>query len=165
MRLTFALPFALCLVGGCHSDQDARNAAALGMTPDQYRKMERDVPLFREFMHEPDVKTETRQFLDRVKKRQKPKELQDWAQQILDEHKSDTNLFSIPQAQLPKFVLNLDPPIEPFVTVFPGSHVAIHWGGGFGHWGLFVGNAEPPDNPIDFMVEWVPGIYAFHDLQ
>ena len=149
---------------GCHTDPCAHKAAALGISREQYRKMMREDPLFRYFMEQPDYKTQTRQFLDRVRAKHQAKQLQDWAQQVLEKHKDAKESSGIPHEDIPSFILNLDPPLEPFVIVFPRSHVTIDWGGGFGHWGLFVGDSTPPDNPIIYAIEWVPGVYAYHSL-
>jgi hypothetical protein len=152
------------MLGGCQTDSDAQKAAALGISREQYRKMMREDPLFRHIMEQPDCKTQTRQFLDRVRAKCGAKELQDWAQQVLEKHKEDKEFSGIPHDDIPGFILSLDPPLEPSVIVFPRSHVAIDWGGGFGHWGLFVGGTSPPDNPIIYAIEWVPGVYAYHSL-
>ena len=45
-------------------------------------------------------------------------------------------------------------------------HVIARWGGGFGHWGLVLGDAElPAPNDGDYYVQWKPGIYFWHEVQ
>ncbi|HEY3932148.1 MAG TPA: hypothetical protein VGM58_07245 [Verrucomicrobiae bacterium] len=159
--------FVLSIVGCCHTDPEAEKAAQLGISPEQNRKMLHDNPFYRYLMEDAhDYKTDTRLFLQRVQAKTNPQQLQDWARTVLEAHKSDGDFFLLPTNSIPSFILKLDPPIEPSVYVFPhSSYVTIFWGGGFGHWGLFVGGNNVPDNPVIYTIEWVPGVYAFHDLQ
>jgi len=151
---------------GCsHSDPLTERAAQMGISPEQHKKMMHDSPVYRSLIENTnDYKTETRLFLQRVKAKTDPQQLQDWARTVLEEHKSDGAFFLSP-SNVPSFVLNLDPPIEPTIRVVPPSDVTIFWGGGFGFWGLFVGDGKVPDNRVVYSIEWVPGIYAFNDLQ
>lgn len=112
-----------------------------------------------------DFKTETRQFMERIKAKHQPEELLAWAQKLMEAHKDDKGPYYMPHEEKPAFILILDPPFEPYVTVFPGSHVMVDWGGGFGHWGLIVATTHAPDNPMLYTIEWMPGVYVYHTNQ
>ena len=122
----------------------------------------REDPFYRYLVETGDYKTQTIKFLKRIKAKHRPKELQDWAQKLLDAHKNDEKPFYLPHSETPAFILELDPPFPPFVTVYPKSYVGVDWGGGFGHWGLFLASSKRPNNPTLFVIEWVPGLYAYH---
>jgi unsaturated rhamnogalacturonyl hydrolase len=135
------------------------------LSPKLVEKMMRESPILRLLAEGPDYKTETRAFLERIKAKHTAKEIQDWAQKLLDVHKDDKRPFQMPRGETPAFIVELDPPSRPFVTVFPKSSVSIDWGGGFGHWGLMVGASNPPSNSTLYTIEWVPGIYAYQTTQ
>lgn len=46
-------------------------------------------------------------------------------------------------------------------------YVYAHWGDGFGHWGLMIGNRDLmfPRNEGYYYIEWSPGIFIWHELQ
>lgn len=160
----------LCLLGftlsSCCQNKASKQAAAnLGISPELHEKYMQESPLYRSFVEGPDYKTRTRQFLERIKAQHPPKELQDWAQKLLELHESDKESFTVPYNEVPGFILKLDPPLEPVVIVFPKSHVTVDWGGGFGHWGLLLATAHAPDNPLLYTIEWVHGAYAYHSNQ
>ena len=158
--------FVLAVAGCRHSDPEAEKALQLGISPEQNRKMIRDSPLYNYLMtNSVDYKAQTEAFLERVRSKHTPAELQLWAQEILNAHNNESEQFYLSTNEMPDFVLHLDPPLEPFVIVHPKSYLTIAWGGGFGFWGLLVGDSKAPDNSVIYSIEWVPGVYAFHDLQ
>ena len=109
-----------------------------------------------------DVKTATTNFLKRVRAHHSSKELREWALAALNSHIAAAAPVTISATELPVFILELDPPLRPTVTLIPKSHLSIDWGGGWGHWGLLVG---PPQfqvsNPRLYVLEWEPGIFAY----
>lgn len=161
------IAFILMLLGFalsscCHNKASKDTAGDLGISPELHEKYMRESPLYRSFVEGPDYKTSTQQFLERIKAKHRPKELQDWAQKLLNLHESDKESVTVPYNEVPSFILKLDPPLEPLVVVFPKSHVMVDWGGGFGHWGLFLATTKAPHNPSLYAIEWVPGIYVYH---
>jgi hypothetical protein len=125
-------------------------------------------PLYKYVAQEGNYKVQTQRFLGRVKTRTTPQELQRWAASVLKTHKDDVEspIPHLSPGEIPDFIRKLDPPDAPRVLVGQDS-LTIGWGGGFGHWGLFVGttNSPLPDNPNIYWIEWAPGVQAFHDLQ
>lgn len=156
---------AIVVLGCCHARTKRNEAAALGISSELHKQMMRENPLYRHIMEESDYRTDTQQFLERIKRKRQPKELQDWARALLDSQTNSNEPFGVPQKQIPAFVLKLDPPLQPIVIVFPRSHVMVDWGGGFGHWGLLLGDRGSTNNPTLYVVEWVPGLYAYHTTQ
>jgi hypothetical protein len=156
----------LALSSCCHN-RDLKDTTPpwMVMTPERHEKYMRESPLYRSFFEGPDYETSTQQFLERIKAKHHPEDLQDWAQKLLDLHAKEKESFTVPYKEVPSFILELDPPLEPVVIVFPRSHVAVDWGGGFGHWGLFLGMKEPLHNSLLYSIEWVPGVYAYHTNQ
>ena len=136
------------------------NSPPEGISAEQYEKM-MQIPLYRHFMESPGIEVQTRQFLARVKSKIKPKDLQLWADSLLKGRKLEGHRVRLQRGDIPDFILKLDPPLEPSVAVLP-SYVSVDWGGGFGFWGLFIGDKSSPSNTNLFTVEWVPGIYAYH---
>ena len=60
----------------------------------------------------------------------------------------------LPSNSIPHFVVDLDPPLEPSgVYVVPHSSVTIAWFGGFGTWGLVVGDSKTADDPAVYSVQ------------
>lgn len=154
-------------IAGCrHPDPEAQKAAQLGIPPEQNRKMMHDSPLYRYLVEDGhDYKTETRRFLERIQTKTTPEQLQAWARSVLATHQSDEN-FWLPSNSIPRFILDLDPPLGPSgVYVVSHSHVTIAWLGGFESWGLVVGDSKVMDDSKIYSIQWVPGIYAIHDLQ
>jgi hypothetical protein len=109
-----------------------------------------------------DYKTDTQQFLTRVSAKHQPKMLREWALKLLDEHKDDKGWVMVPEADLPGFVVDLDPGYDPHVIVIPKVRVMIDWGSGFGHWGLCIGDTEGSGL---YLIEWASGVKAYHTLQ
>ena len=134
------------------------------LSPEAVEKMMRENLILRYVAEGPDLEIETRAFLERIKAKHTAKEIQDWAQKLLDVHKDDKRPFQMPRGETPAFIVELDPPSRPGVTVFPKSSVSIDWGGGFGRWGLIVGSG-PPSNSTLYIIEWVPGICAYQTTQ
>lgn len=132
-----------------------------GISAEEHEKMIRDSAFYRYFAESPGLEVDTRQFFGRVKSKIKPKDLQSWAEGLLKEHKVEGHRLQLRRGDIPDFILKLDPPLEPNVTVLP-SYVSVDWGGGFGFWGLFIGDRSPPSNTNLFFIEWVPGVYVYH---
>jgi len=153
------------LAGCCHNESLEDKAAESGIPPEVHERLMREDPLYRYWAEGPDYKEDTRRFLERIKRKHLPYELERWARGLLEMHQNDTRVFSVPHQEVPPFVLKLDPPLEPIVVVFPRSYVMVDWGGGFGHWGLFLAEKSPPSNPKLYTVEWEAGIHAYHTVQ
>ncbi|HXA44944.1 MAG TPA: hypothetical protein VNZ25_05520 [Candidatus Angelobacter sp.] len=160
---------AVCFCGGCCANKNEEDkATALGISPEVNEEMMRDSPLYKYIMtQEHGYKIDTQQFLERVKAKHESSELQAWALTVLNAHTEDKKPFNLPRKEIPEFILELDPPIEPFVTVHPNSYIAVVWGGGFGFWGLFLAKSDSglPENKSIYFIEWSPGVQAFHDIQ
>jgi hypothetical protein len=165
-----AISILLCLSVSscCRGRNHEEKVAAIGISPTLDKAMMHDSPLYKYLMtNAKSYVVETQEFLERIQKKHTPTELQAWAQGVLNAHSNEEEQFYLPSNEIPDFVLHLDPPLEPFVIVHPHSGVTIAWGGGFGFWGLFVGNSKskPPENPALYVIEWAPGVQAFHDIQ
>ena len=107
----------------------------------------------------------------KAKKTIDPERLRSWALDSIKWH-SGTNGFSenLPISKIPDYITNLYsiPPEDAWITPKTADHeasVGIIWGGGFFHWGLFVG----PTNYLMYpdgnhqIAEWVSGIYYMHE--
>ena len=103
------------------------------------------------------------EWCDGIKARVDPEELRSWATKIIEEREANPKFQDVihQHAILPSL---RDPRVR---VVFhkaneqQSSHVILQWGGGFGHWGILVG--EPEFRPFRLerihYVEWKPGIY------
>ena len=131
---------------------------------DLTNEVKRRDTFYRQITEQPNYKIDTQRFLDRIKAKQDPKELLDWANALLESHKDDKTSVTMPHRQTPAFILKLDPPLEPYVMVFPKSQVLVDWGGGFGHWGLMFAESGPSNRAL-YTIEWVPTVYAYHTVQ
>ncbi|MBI3876470.1 MAG: hypothetical protein HY300_11060 [Verrucomicrobia bacterium] len=130
------------------------------MSPEQREALLRDHPLLKGIKP---YRVSTAEFLERIKSRATPAALQEWATGILRAYPKAAVLDDVPEAAVPRFVRELDPPIAPRVLVVPDSHVMVDWGGGWGHWGLAVGPTNyKSDAELLFTIEWAPGIFAYH---
>ena len=74
---------AIVVLGCCHARTKRNEAAALGISSELHKQMMRENPLYRHIMEESDYRTDTQQFLERIKRKRQPKELQDWARDQL----------------------------------------------------------------------------------
>lgn len=87
---------------------------------------------------------QTEEFAAQVKSMVNPDELQSWATNILSKTPiTNKGTVDVKQEDIPKYVRGIykDEPPE-FVEVVSddtSSYVLIAYGGGFGHWGLYVG--------------------------
>ena len=107
----------------------------------------------------------TQKFLERVKRRHDPEKLREWALRLIEERRGMQGMAGVEREKLPDFILKFDPPYKSFVLVTAES-VMIDHGGGWGHWGLYIGPPDfRPSHPLQYTIEWVPGIYAYHTLQ
>ena len=110
-----------------------------------------------------DYKTFTTNFLDRIRQKCNATDLGTAAQRLIESQSGQRGAIDLPDESVPNLIRDLSPPISPLVTVFPKSHVRIDWGGGWGHWGLIVGNQSfSPTNDALYFLEWSPGIFAYH---
>jgi hypothetical protein len=160
MKLAYNVAFTLsiasvCMVAGCHHKYANTEQPASLRTPAMSHRLPGD------------YKTETQEFLARLKNGGKLEDLKAWAKQLLQTHLNDDSTFTVPHSEVPDFILKLDPPLEPsMVMVVPKSHVTIAWGGGFGWWGLFLSDHDIVlDNPTVYVIKWAPGVEVFHDIQ
>jgi hypothetical protein len=105
---------------------------------------------------------------EKAKKTINPEELRAWALESV-KHWAKTNGESsiLPRSEIPEYIRNLYPypPEDVEITGGEQAQVAIMWGGGFFHWGLFIGdtnfslpfNSRNMEYPYNF--KWVNGIY------
>ena len=112
---------------------------------------------------------QTEQFAAQVKSVVNPDELQAWATNLIAKTSvTDGRSVDVKQEDIPNFVRGIytnDPP--EFVEVIgrkEGSFVLIAYGGGFGHWGLYVGNPAFKEKSSQncYVVQWKPGIYFWN---
>ncbi len=161
-----ALAISLALfVGCCIRKEDPTPMANQPLPPALHEEMLRRHPLYRQAVEGQLIhyKTASGQFLERVKAKHTAKELQELGLRILEGYEASSQPVDLPEDQIPTILQSLDPPLSPFVTVFPKSHVRIDWGGGWGHWGLFIGRKDfRPSNPDLYFLEWIPGIFVYH---
>jgi len=100
---------------------------------------------------------------DWVKASVDPEELRSWATKLIEQREANPKFQDvIPQNEiLPSL---RDPRVH---VVFhkaneqEKSYVTLQWGGGFGHWGILVGDPEFRPFRLERIryVEWEPGIY------
>jgi hypothetical protein len=157
--LTTGIISALFLTGCCNRAQLDGEASKRALSPELHDK------LTQKWAEQGDYRMQTHLFLKRIQAKNCPEELLDWAEKLLAAHRGDNQPYKVPHEEKPAFILDLEPPIEPFVTVYPKSHVSLDWGGGFGHHGLFLAKKTPPTNPLLYTIEWVPGVYAYYTTE
>jgi hypothetical protein len=138
----------------------------LNISEEEHQRLMKFSPLYRDLVKGriKHYTVETQEFLERVKRRHNPEALREWALRLIEEHKGE-GMAGIERENLPDFILKFDPPYKSFVLVTKESVIIDH-GGGFGHWGLQIGARDfQPNHPLQYTIEWVPGIYAYHTLQ
>jgi hypothetical protein len=99
-----------------------------------------------------------------------PLKLQEWAVSVAAQH---DNGYEMQKQDVPFWIRKAE--LEEFTpTVFvslrskeEGKTVYVTWGGGFGHWGLTVGDKnfiihDDKSNRAHY-VPWIPGVYFFKD--
>ena len=104
-------------------------------------------------------------FLASVERKTNAAELQEWATTQISRYSETNENVTIPRQQLPQFVCKIwgsEPPDVSVGGTQQGKYVALIWGSGFGHWGMYVG---PPDlrfRPSEShnLLIWIPGIYV-----
>ena len=119
----------------------------------------------------PIYKTRTPRFAEEVKKVMDPAELQQWAMAILGETAQSNSIVEIPTDRIPAGIRHLMSDGSPlqYVHCDAGSDqnrsVRLIWGGGFGWWGIRVGDSSFRASPEDenYYIEWKPGIYFWHE--
>ena len=102
-------------------------------------------------------------FQSTIKQSVDPQKLQEWAKPIIAAH--DVG-FELPIKDFPTILKMTNGPSSAFISYCDkgGKALFISWGGGFGHWGIIVGESncivqdKYPDRPIR---DWVPGVYFF----
>jgi len=111
-------------------------------------------------------------FQIQVKQGVDPQKLQDWAVPIIQGHNPKYQIpkedIPIAMVDLPDFLKKLSPS-GPEMAVLCKSDtsdknvIMIAWGGGFGHWGLLVGEPDfvASNDNSKSVVRWVDGIYFF----
>jgi len=91
-----------------------------------------------------------------------PHKLQEWAIPQIQEHKVG---YEYPPKDWPAYLLITNEPSSVYIAGWSDlkEHaVYVSWGGGFGHWGIVVGNTnfvmtdEGPGRPV---FQWIPGVY------
>ncbi len=150
---------------GCCNENSGGKVAASEMSPELAVKLSQSNLLY-EITQEPDYKEQTRQFLERARRTQKPDRILAWGLEILEAHKNGKGGFELPSDELPSFIKSLDPDSgEPRVWGVVNSNLMIDWGGGFGHWGLRVEGGQTQSPCYLYTIDWVPGLKAYHSLQ
>jgi hypothetical protein len=100
--------------------------------------------------------------------------LQTWAIEILEKPadevgESELSIYRIKKEAMSKQVRGFN---ASYVYIVPGyqgrePHVRIIWGGGFHHWGIFVGprgfHAESDQGQRIY--RWCDGVYGYHEIQ
>ena len=61
-----------------------------------HEKMMRESPLYRKIIQGGDYKSQTRQFLERIKSKHTASELNDWAQALMEAHKGEPQPYHVP---------------------------------------------------------------------
>jgi hypothetical protein len=117
---------------------------------------------------EPGYIKKTQKFADRVKSVVNPDELQTWATNLIARTPTppvhNQNIAYLKEADIPQYLRAIDKEQMPdvYVSNWGDSVVVEIWfGGGFGHWGLFVGPSgwTQKSSETHYLVEWKPGIY------
>ena len=95
-----------------------------------------------------------------------PTRLQDWALSVA---KTNKDGYEMQAQDIPFWIRKIEIGHDP--TGFLGTRsmdegrtLFVVWGGGFGHWGLIIGDtnlAIHDDNSSINYVNWVPGVYFF----
>lgn len=108
-------------------------------------------------------KAATRRFLNEVKTNLNPEELVAWAN---DEIRKPHDNAMIRQEALPKSVTDAWPGSSKAQWgLLNNSNVCIVWGGGFGHWGLKIGDPSTYLNDGTYNIMWTTNIYVWHQTQ
>jgi hypothetical protein len=97
-----------------------------------------------------------------------PEVLRKWASEQAALHPSGGDLA---KQEMLKSILELEnhPPHISITAVSTNEnqpYIGIIWGGGFFHWGIFVGPRDyqlPHDTQAFHDIQWVPGIYFRHE--
>jgi hypothetical protein len=113
-----------------------------------------------------DAEKDFREFQKQAKKSLNPNELQNWAVPIIAQHDKG---YRIPNEELPSSVRKIGQAgnVVGLVSEWAGTKpkvLIIYWGGGFGTWGLIVGErnyAGPREDSNSRVVPWSPGVYFF----
>jgi hypothetical protein len=117
---------------------------------------------------EPGYVKKTQKFADREKSVVNPDELQAWATNLIAKTPTppvhDNNIAYLKEADIPQYIRAIDKEqvLDVYVANWEGSVVGEIWfGGGFGHWGLYVSSPgwTQKSSETHYLVEWKPGIY------
>jgi len=103
-------------------------------------------------------------FLEQVKQSLDPTEISAWAAETMADPPPDGR---IPKDKLPASVTTEwpDKHKQAWLAVCSTSHVIIAWGGGFGHWGLAVGETNSFLGNGNYFLHWTNDIYVWHEIQ
>ena len=120
----------------------------------------------------PIYETRLPRFASAVKQVIDPSELQKWAVITLSKANSDSS--ELPLQEVPEPLRNLrsdgcqiEYAFYAIATSPKDSYIVLMWGGGFGHWGIDVGDPsfdEPEDNNA-FYIKWAPGVYFWEETK
>jgi hypothetical protein len=118
---------------------------------------------------EPGYIRHTEKFAAQVKSVVNPDELQAWATNLIAETPA-LELHErryLEQAEIPDYIRAIDKDQIPDVEIVNWGDaviVQIWFGGGFGHWGLYVASPEwtRKSSETHYIVEWKPGIYFWN---
>jgi hypothetical protein len=107
----------------------------------------------------------------RAKKTIDPEQLRAWALATVKSHNGTNGyIHHVENSELPDYILNLYsiPPEMAWASPKATDQdvlVGIVWGGGFFHWGFYIGTTnyvmEPSGDHV--IAEWTPGIYYAHE--
>ncbi len=114
----------------------------------------------------PGYQRDTAAFLAEMQQNVPPVQLQQWAQQEI----ATANGQLVVISNVPAFVGSTSHCMPTYARVIPNNgspYVHLVWGGGFGYWGLKAGapTFTATSGPNDYYVNWVSGIYAWHEIQ
>ena len=117
------------------------------------------------FVLGPGCKWKARSFFKQAQQTTTSSQIQEWALTEIGTAGTERTELGPP----PSFLNMPDdgPPNYLYVEPNDGQpYLVAQWGGGFGHWGLLVGD-ESLEYPIDdyFHIRWAPGVYVWHEIQ
>ena len=117
------------------------------------------------FVLGPGYKGKARSFFKQAQRTTTSLQIQEWALTEIEHARTERTELGHP----PSFLNMPDDGPPNYVYVERGEgppYLVAQWGGGFGHWGLLVGD-ESLEYPIDdyFYIHWAPGVYVWHEIQ
>ena len=114
--------------------------------------------------------SDSEKFVTKVKNTVNPDELQSWATNLVAKTQFTNGAnVAVKRGDIPDFVRGIytngiyatQPEFVDVIEADEGSYIRVAYGGGFGHWGLYVGYPTLVEkNDENFhVVRWKPGIY------